>query len=49
MWENYIAEAERMNHINFDSETKLSICEQAVEMGVFDNNVFFDCYLLDKK
>ena len=48
LWENYIAEAERMNQTNFDSETKLSICEQVFEMGVFDNDVFFDCYLLDK-
>ena len=49
MWENYITEAESMNQTNFDSETKLSICEQVFEMGVFDNNAFFDCYLLDKK
>ncbi|WP_425236075.1 hypothetical protein [Ulvibacterium sp.] len=49
MWLDYIAEAERMNQTNFDSETKLAICEQVFEMGVFDNNTFFDCYLLDKK
>lgn len=49
MWENYIIEAERINQTNFDSETKLTICEQVFEMGVFDNDVFFDCYLLDKK
>ena len=49
MWENYIAEAERMNQTNFDSETKLDICEQAFEMGVFEDDAFFDCYLLDKK
>jgi hypothetical protein len=49
MWVDYISEAERMNQTDFDSETKLAICEQAFEMGVFNNNVFFDCYLLDKK
>ena len=48
MWEDYIAEAERMNQTNFDSENKLAICEQVFEMGVFDD-VLFDCYLLDKK
>ena len=48
MWVDYIAEAERMNQTNFDSETKLAICEQVFEMGVFDD-VLFDCYLLDKK
>lgn len=49
MWVDYISEAERMNQTDFDSETKLAICEQAFEMGVFNNDVFFDCYLLDKK
>ncbi|MCF7567697.1 hypothetical protein L3X37_04870 [Sabulilitoribacter arenilitoris] len=49
MWKDYISEAEIMNQTNFDSETKLAICEQAFEMGVFNNDVFFDCYLLDKK
>lgn len=49
MWKDYISEAKIMNQTNFDSETKLTICEQAFEMGVFNNNVFFDCYLLDKK
>ncbi|APQ19052.1 hypothetical protein [Maribacter hydrothermalis] len=48
MWVDYIAEAERMNQTNFDSETKLAICEQVFENGVFDD-VLFDCYLLDKK
>ncbi len=48
-WLDYIADAERMNQTIFDSETKLAICEQVFEMGVFDDNVFFDCYLLDKK
>lgn len=48
MWQDYIAEAERMNQTIFDSETKLSICEQVFEMDVF-GDVFFDCYLLDKK
>lgn len=49
MWLDYITDAEKMNQTIFDSETKLSICEQVFEMGVFDNDVFFDCYLLDKK
>jgi hypothetical protein len=49
MWKDYISEAERMNQTDFDSETKLAICDQAFEMGVFNNDVFFDCYLLDKK
>ncbi|MFV9551078.1 hypothetical protein [Algibacter sp. PT7-4] len=49
MWLDYISEAERMNQTDFDSETKLAICEQAFEMGVFNNDTFFDCYLLDKK
>ena len=49
MWLDYISEAERMNQTDFDSETKLAICEQAFEMGVFNNDAFFDCYLLDKK
>jgi len=49
MWVDYISEAERMNQTDFDSETKLAICEQAFEMGVFNNDAFFDCYLLDKK
>ncbi|SEE51696.1 hypothetical protein SAMN04487765_2907 [Tenacibaculum sp. MAR_2010_89] len=49
MWEIYIADAENMNQTSFDSETKLAICEQAFEMGVFDDSVLFDCYLLDKK
>ncbi len=48
MWEDYIVQAERMNQTNFDSETKLAICEQVFEMGVF-GDVLFDCYLLDKK
>lgn len=48
MWQDHIAEAERMNQTNFDSETKLAICEQAFETGIF-NDTFFDCYLLDKK
>lgn len=48
MWVDYIAEAEKMNQTNFDSETKLDICEQVFEMGVF-GDVQFDCYLLDKK
>lgn len=49
MWESYIAEAEEMNQTIFDSETKLAICEQAFEMGVFNDDVYFDCYLLDGK
>jgi len=48
MWTDYIADAERMNQTNFDSETKLAICEQVFEMDVF-GDVLFDCYLLDKK
>ena len=48
MWLDYIADAERMNQTKFDSETKLAICEQVFEMGVF-GDVQFDCYLLDKK
>ncbi len=48
MWLDYIAEAERMNQTNFDSETKLAICEQVFEMDIF-GDVLFDCYLLDKK
>jgi len=48
MWLDYIAEAERMNQTNYDSETKLAICEQVFEMDVF-GDVLFDCYLLDKK
>ena len=48
MWQDYIADAERMNQTSFDSEAKLAICEQVFEMSVFDD-VIFDCYLLDKK
>ena len=48
MWIDYIADAERINQTRFDSETKLTICEQVFEMGVF-GDVQFDCYLLDKK
>jgi hypothetical protein len=47
-WHDYIVEAERMNQSKFDSETKLAICEQVFDMGVF-GDVSFDCYLLDKK
>jgi len=48
MWVDYISDTERLNQTSFDSETKLAICEQAFEMGVFDDSVLFDCYLLDK-
>lgn len=49
MWEDYIKNTERMNQSNYDSETKLAICEQVLKMGVFDDGVSFDCYLLHKK
>ncbi|WP_411030746.1 hypothetical protein [Spongiimicrobium sp. 3-5] len=48
MWIDYIADEEKMDQTRFDSETKLAICEQVFEMGVF-GDVLFDCYLLDKK
>jgi hypothetical protein len=48
MWVDYIKQSESMNQTNFDSETKLAICEQVFEMEVF-GDVSFDCYLLDKK
>lgn len=47
MWENYIAEAEKMNQTHFDSETKMAICEQVFEEGIF-GDVIFDDYRLIK-
>lgn len=49
MWQFYLAEVEEMNQTSYDSETKLAICEDAFEREYFDDNVSFDCYLLDKK
>lgn len=48
MWQDYIAQTERMNQSKIDSETELTICEQVFEMDIF-RDIQFDCYLLDKK